>query len=45
MENIKKSYSTIVDVPEYSKIIEAENVQRHGYDIWRYKSLPISDKV
>ena len=30
MENIKKSYSTIVDVPEYSKIIEAENVQRHG---------------
>lgn len=27
MENIKKSYSTIVDVPEYSKIIEAENVQ------------------
>ena len=28
MENIKKSYSTIVDVPEYSKIIEAENVQR-----------------
>jgi len=32
MENIKKSYSTIVDVPEYSKIIEAENVQRLGYD-------------
>lgn len=31
MENIKKSYSTIVDVPEYSKIIEAENVQRLGY--------------
>ena len=32
MENVKKSYSTIVDVPEYSKIIEAENVQRRGYD-------------
>ena len=32
MENVKKSYSTIVDVPEYSKIIEAENVQRSGYE-------------
>ena len=32
MENVKKSYSTIVDVPEYSKIIEAENVQRKGYE-------------
>ena len=35
MENIKKSYSTIVDVPEYSKIIEAENVQRLGYHMLR----------
>ena len=32
MENVKKSYSTIVDVPEYSKIIEAENVQRNEYE-------------
>lgn len=26
-ENIKKSYSTLVEVPEYSKVIEAENIQ------------------